>query len=138
MEHAEIRQQGSTSGAVWTGRALSGIAILFLAFDSAGKLARAQPVMEATVKLGYPESVVFGLGAVLLGCVLVYAVPRTSVFGAVLLTGYLGGAIATHVRLGDPLLTHTLFPIYVAVLIWGGVLLRNSRAREALSFRARG
>ncbi|XXF76287.1 DoxX family protein [Myxococcaceae bacterium GXIMD 01537] len=123
--------------ATWAGRVMSGVAILFLAFDSLVKLLRLPPAMEGTAQLGYPLDVVFPLGVVLLVCVLTYVAPRTSVWGAILLTGYLGGAIATHVRVGNPLFTHTLFPIYVAALIWGGVLLRDPRVRAVLSLSVR-
>ena len=114
------------------GRVLSGIAIAFLTFDSVGKLLRVQPVVEGTAELGYPVSVIVPLGIVLLSCVLIYAVPRTSVIGALLLTGYLGGAVATHVRVSNPLLSHTLFPIYVAVFVWAGLVLRDARLRILL------
>lgn len=117
------------TGVRWTGRVLSGVAILFLAIDALGKVVRLDPVVAGTTELGFPASAVFGLGLLELGCVLAYVVPRTSVIGAVLLTGYLGGAIATHVRMGNPLLTHVLFPIYVAVFLWGGLVLRDVRAR---------
>jgi hypothetical protein len=117
---------------VWTGRVLSGLAALFLSFDAVAKLLQLAPVMEGTVKLGYPPSCVLWLGGVLLTSVIAYLVPRTSVLGAVLLTGYLGGAIATHVRVSDPLLSHTLFPIYVAVFVWGGLYLRDARTRRLI------
>jgi hypothetical protein len=113
----------------WT---LSGLAILFLAFDCVGKLARLDEFVKGTTELGYPVSTMLPIGLVLLGCLLLYAVPRTAVVGAVLLTGYLGGAIATHVRVLNPLLSHTLFPIYVAVFIWGGLYLRDSRVRALI------
>ena len=118
-----------------TGRVLSGLAVGFLIFDSVGKLLRVQPVVEGTAGLGYPVSVIFPLGVTLLTCVLVYLVPRTAVFGAVLLTGYLGGAVATHVRVGSPLFSHVLFPTYVAALVWGGLLLRDRRLRLFLPLR---
>lgn len=118
-----------TKTSLWAGRIMSGIAILFLFVDALGKLLRLDPVVKGSVELGFPESTVFGIGVVLLVCVLFYVVPRTSILGAVLLTGYLGGAIATHVRVGNPIFTHTLFPIYVAVLIWGGLYLRDPRMR---------
>jgi hypothetical protein len=101
-----------------------------LVLDSIGKLLEVDAVVKGTAELGYPPNVVFSLGIILLACVLVYLVPRTSTVGAVLLTGYLGGAIATHVRVGSPLLTHTLFPTYVAALLWGSLLLRDPRLRE--------
>jgi hypothetical protein len=120
---------------LWTGRVLSGIVVLFLLFDSVIKLLRVPAAVEGTVQLGYPPGVLFGLGIVLLVCVVTYLVPRTALVGAVLLTGYLGGAIATHVRVGHPLLSHTLFPVYVAVLIWGGLFLRDERVRALIGPR---
>ena len=122
---------------IWTGRTLSGLAVLFLLFDSAGKLLEVQPVIDGTTELGYPPDIVFGLGVILLSCVLAYLVPRTSVMGAVLLTGYLGGAVATHVRVGNPLLTHVLFPTYVAALLWGGLMLRDARLGPFMPWRDR-
>jgi hypothetical protein len=123
--------------ALWTGRALSGVAAALLILDSAGKLLEAQPVLDGTKQLGYPPDIVFSLGMTLLACVLVYLVPRTSVLGAVLLTGYLGGAVATHVRVGNPLFTHILAPTYVAALLWGGLVLRDSRLRAFMPWRHR-
>ena len=129
------RAAGSSRGAVWTGRVLSGLAVAFLIFDSAGKLLRMPPVVEGTAQLGYPGSVIVPLGVILLTCVLVYVVPRTAVLGAVLLTGYLGGAVATHVRVENPLLSHALFPTYVAALLWVGLVLRDPRLRAFLPLR---
>ena len=123
-------------GALWAGRSLSALAILFLAFDSVGKLLRLAPVLAGTAELGYPVSIVLPLGIVLSLCVAAYAVPATSILGAVLLTGYLGGAIATHARLGAPLLTHTLFPVYVAAIVWGGIFLREPRLRALFPLRS--
>jgi DoxX-like family len=120
---------------VWIGRVLSALAVLFLLFDGVIKVMKLPPAIEGTVKLGYPESVIVGIGAVELVCLVLYALPQTSVLGAILLTGYLGGAIATHVRVGSPLLTHTLFPIYVAALIWGGLFLREERLHILLPIR---
>lgn len=121
--------------ALWTGRGLSGIAVAFLIFDSVGKLLQVQPVIEGTRQLGYSTDVVFNLGVTLLSCVVAYVVPRTSVLGAVLLSGYLGGAVATHVRVGSPLFTHVLFPTYVAALLWGGLVLRDTRLRAFAPWR---
>ena len=115
---------------------MTGIGALFLTFDAGSKLAQLTPAMEGTAQLGYPTNVVFPLGAILLACLALYLIPRTAPLGAVLLTGYLGGAIATHVRVGNPLLSHTLFPIYVAILIWGGLYLRDRRVRSLISARA--
>ena len=120
------------------GRILSGFAVLFLVFDSVLKLLRVQAAIDGTTQLGYQPGVILPLGVILLLCVLTYVIPRTSVFGAVLLTGYLGGAIATHVRVGSPLATHVLFPIYLAVFIWGGLLLRDPALRNFLPLRSRG
>jgi hypothetical protein len=120
---------------VWAGRIMSGIAIIFLLFDSALKLLRLDPAVKGTVQLGYPESVVLGIGIIQFVCLLAYVIPRTSIFGAILLTGYLGGAIATHVRVGSPLFTHILFPIYVALLIWGGLYFRDGQLRALIPLR---
>jgi hypothetical protein len=113
----------------WVGRTLTGLAVAFLLFDSAMKLAMVQPVIDATQRMGFPVDTARPIGLVLLACLAIHLVPRTAVLGAVLLTGYLGGAIASHVRLEDPLLSHTLFPIYFGVLVWGGLYLRDPRVR---------
>jgi hypothetical protein len=118
-----------------TGRVLSGLAAAFLAFDSVGKLLQLKPVMQGTAQLGYSTEAVFPLGIVLLACVVIYLVPRTAVLGALLLTGYLGGAVATHVRVGNPLFTHVLTPTYFAALIWGGLMLRDARVRALAPWR---
>jgi hypothetical protein len=118
----------------WTGFAMSAVVVLFLCVDSGMKLAAAQPVLEAGQQIGFPGTAMARkLGAVLLICTLLYAWPRTSVLGAILLTGFLGGAVATHVRLGNPLLSHVLFGVYVGVLTWGGLLLREPRLRALLA-----
>jgi hypothetical protein len=113
----------------WGGRTLSTLAVLFLAFDATIKLLQLPVAVEGTAKLGYPPSVVFALGLVQLGCLIAYVIPQSAVLGALLWTGYLGGAIATHVRVGDPLFSHVLFPVYVAVLLWGGLWLRKPSVR---------
>lgn len=136
MEVAATRQQSGTPAAVWAGRVMSAVVVLFLALDSAMKLAQAKPAMEATVQLGFPASSIFWIGAVLLAAVVIYAVPATAPLGAILLTGYLGGAIATNVRAALPLFSHTLFPLYVAVLVWGGLFLRDGRVRAVFSLRS--
>jgi hypothetical protein len=119
----------------WAGWILSGLPALFLLADSVGKLVRPAPVVEGTVQLGYPESVLIGLGIVLLVSTVLYLIPRTCVLGAILLTGYLGGAVATHVRVGHPLFTHTLFPVYFGVILWAGLYLRDERLRALLPLR---
>jgi ABC-type transport system involved in cytochrome c biogenesis permease component len=112
---------------LWTGRILTGLAGLFLLFDASMKLFMLAPVVKGTAELGYPASTILPMGIILLGSTLLYLVPRTAFYGALLLTGYLGGAIASHLRLGHPLFSHTLFPIYVAVMIWAGLALRDRR-----------
>jgi hypothetical protein len=124
-----------SKGRLWTGRIMSTLPALFLFIDAVGKLLKPAPVVEGTVQLGYPESVLLGLGIVLLTCTVLYVIPRTAIFGAILLTGYLGGAVATHVRVGSPLFSHILFPVYLAVLIWGGLYLRDERLRALIPLR---
>jgi DoxX-like protein len=120
---------------LWTGRVLSGLVAAFLLFDAAMKLLRVPAVVEASRQVGFSASSIFGIGAVLLVCVVAYLVPRLSLVGAMLLTGYLGGAVATNVRIGAPLLSHTLFPLYVAALVWGGLYLRDARVRALFAPR---
>jgi hypothetical protein len=118
--------------ALWTGRVLSGIAVLFLIFDGAIKLVPIQPVTDSLRELGYPASDSFArfLGVVTLICTALHAWPRTAVLGAMLLTGLMGGAIASHLRLGDPLFTHTLFGVWLGLLLWAGLWLRDERVRR--------
>ena len=117
------------------GYVLTGLVAAFLTFDTVMKLLQLAPAVQGTTELGYPAGTVVVIGAIELVCLVLYLIPPTSVLGALMLTGYLGGAIATHVRVGSPLPTHTLFPIYVALMVWGGLYLRESRLRELLPFR---
>ena len=126
-----------TRRAAWVGPTMSGLAVLFLAVDALGKVLRLPPYVQGTVEVGFPQSAVVGLGLVELAAVVLYVLPRTSTLGAILLTGWLGGAIATHARMGSPLFSHTLFPIYVAVLIWGGLYLRVAALRALVPLRTR-
>ena len=116
---------------LWAGRVLGGIASLFLLMDGGMKLFKPPVVVKATMQLGYPESTIVGIGVTLLVCTLLYLAPRTSVLGAVLLTGYLGGAVASNVRAATPVF-NIVFPILVAVLLWGGLWLRDLRVRSLL------
>jgi uncharacterized membrane protein YsdA (DUF1294 family) len=116
---------------LWTSRVLSGLVTAFLAMDGVMKLAKPAFVVQATVQLGYPESTIVGIGAALLVCTLLYVVPRTAVLGAALLTGYLGGAVASNVRAATPLF-NVVFPILLGVLIWSSLWLRDSRVRNLL------
>lgn len=121
----------SVKWTLWTGRIVSALPLLFLAFDCAIKLLKLAPAVEATAQLGYAESAVVGLGLIELVCIAAYSFPRTSVLGAILLTGYLGGAVATHVRNGSPLFS-AIFPVLLGALIWGGLFLRDARLRDLL------
>jgi hypothetical protein len=116
---------------LWAGRIISAFAILFLAFDSVIKVFNLAPAVEATTQLGYAASLVVGLGIIELVCLLIYTVPRTAVLGAILLTGYLGGAIATQVRAGAPLFS-VIFPLIIGALIWGGLFVRDERLRALI------
>lgn len=119
------------------GYVLSGIVVLFLLFDAAIKLVPIQAVTDSMLELGYPTSVAFarGIGALTLVCMALYTFPPTAVLGAILLTGLFGGAIATHVRVGSPIFTHVLFGLYLGLLAWGGLFLRDDRVRALIPFR---
>lgn len=119
----------------WGGRLVTGVPVLFLAFDAAIKLADIPAVAQASARLGLPAGLSVTLGIVLLAGLALYVVPRTAPLGAVLLTGYLGGAVLAHLRVGDPLLSHTLFPVYVGALLWAGLYLRDDRVRRLLAPR---
>ena len=120
---------------LWIGWGLSGLVILFLIMDGVMKLAGPSMVVEAQAKLGYPASMTFGLGVLLLVCTVLYAIPQTSVFGAILLTGYLGGAIASQLRIGEPWVSHILFGVYLGLFAWGGLYLRNDQLRAIFPIR---
>ena len=119
----------------WAGYIVSGLPTLFLLLDAVGKFVKPAPVIEGTIGLGYQESIIIPLGVVLFLSTLLYAIPKTSVIGAILLTGYLGGAVATHVRVENPLFTHTLFPVYLGILLWLGLFLRDERLRALIPIR---
>jgi hypothetical protein len=121
----------------WAGWILSGLVILFLVFDFSIKLVPLDIVLKSMAELGYPESVIMarGLGVLLLICTVLYAVPQTSLLGAILLTGYLGGAIATQLRVGNPLFSHLLFGVYLGLMVWGGLYLRDPRLRACIALR---
>ncbi len=119
---------------LWTGRIISALPVLFLLMDGVMKLVKPALVVQATVQLGYPETVIIPLGFVLIACTVLYAIPRTSVLGSILLTGYLGGAVATHVRVGEGPFP-VLFPVTLSVLLWGGLWLRDERLRALIPLR---
>jgi len=133
--NTETATTPATEKRPWTGYIVSALPVLFLLLDAAGKFIKPEAVVTGTTDLGYQESVIFPLGVTLLLCTALYIIPRTSVLGAILLTGYLGGAVATHVRLSNPLFTHQLFPVYLGALLWLGLYLRDARLRSLLPFR---
>ncbi len=120
---------------MWSGRVLSGMFALFMLGASAAPKLLQLPVAESTMAdLGWPAGYAFSLGVVELTCVVLYLVPRTSIFGAVLTMGLLGGAMATQIRAQNPLFSHVLFPLYVGLFMWGGLWLRSSRLRSLFPF----
>ncbi len=122
-------------GALWSGRVMSGLVIAFLLFDGTMKLIPLQVVIDTSQQMAIPLDIIRTLGVLTLAGALLYAWPRTSVLGAIVLTGYLGGAIYAHYRLADPLFTHTLFGVYLGLMIWGGLYLRDPRIRALIPFR---
>ena len=132
------RTAPTSTGRLWTGRAMSALVVLFLLFDSVIKLLDLAVVQESMAQLGYPVNLDRMIGLIEFICLLLYAIPRTSVLGAILLTGLLGGAISTHVRVGDPLFSHVLFGVYLGPLAWGGLYLRNERLRGVVGFDSSG
>ena len=132
---AATAQSASSKKGVWAGRILSGLVVLFLIPDGIIKFIKPAPVIETSAHLGLPLSLANTLGILLLICTAIYVFPRTSVLGAILLTGYLGGAVATHLRVGDPLFSHILFPTYLGVLLWLGLYLRDNRLRALIPLR---
>jgi hypothetical protein len=121
-------------GKLWTGRVLTGLATLFLLFDAVGKLMVPAPVVEASARLGFPLALSVSVGILLATCTILYAIPRTAVLGAVLLTGYLGGAVAIQMRAGSPLF-ETVFPVILGVIVWAGIYLRECRLRGIFPVR---
>jgi hypothetical protein len=121
----------------WLGRVLSGLVIVFLLFDGAIKLVPWPVVTETMDKMGYgsSETLARSLGIITIVCTVLYSIPPTSILGAILLTGYLGGAMASHVRIGSPLFSHTLFGLYLGLMVWGGLWLRDPALRAWLPFR---
>lgn len=123
-------------GAVWTSRVLTGVIVVFLLFDGIIKFMMIQPVVDSFNELGYPVEHAYLIGAIDVACAVLLAIPRTAVLGAVLLTGLLGGAISTHLRIGSPLFSHTLFGVYMGLIAWVGVYLREPRLRALLPLRS--
>jgi hypothetical protein len=133
----EVERTGSSKLRIWSGRTLFALPVLFLVMDGTMKLFKPPVVVEATtLRLGYPESTIIGIGVVLFFCTALYVLPRTAVLGAILLTGYLGGAVASNVRAGTPML-NVAFPCLLAVAVWASLVLRDKRL-ESIFFRSRG
>ena len=128
---ADIRMISNTQ--LWAGRIVSGLAALFLLWDGVMKLLKPDVVVKATRNLGYPESDIVGIGVLLLACTLLYVFPRTGILGAILLTGYLGGAIASQVRIQASWF-NVIFAFGMACLVWGGLWLRDIRVRKFLPY----
>jgi hypothetical protein len=126
--------QTSSKAKLWTGRIMTGLPLTFLAFDGVMKLVAIPEVVEGSAKVGFQQSTLPFIGTIELLAVVLTCIHRTRVFGAVLLSAYLGGAVATHVRMGDPLFSHTLFPVYFAALVWGGLYLLDGRVRALSPF----
>ncbi|MEH2489747.1 DoxX family protein [Bradyrhizobium sp. AZCC 2230] len=132
---AESKLITTSRSKVWIGWIISGLVVLFLLFDGITKLIMIDPVVDATIRIGFPLDLIRPLGIVCLACAILYAIPRTSILGAILLTGFLGGAVASKVRLEDPLFSQVLFGVYVGILAWGGLYLRDDRLRSLIPFR---
>ena len=130
--HMTTQAAPSSSGMAWTGRILTGLVTLFLIFDSSVKLLKTQQAVQATVQLGYPENTIVPIGVALLVCLVLYLIPRTAILGGILMTGYLGGATATMVRVSSPWI---LFPVFIGVLAWAGIYLRDPELRRLIPFR---
>jgi hypothetical protein len=135
IAQSAVRTSSSRKG-VWSGRILSGLVAVFLIFDAVIKFVKPAPVVDAFAHLGWPLSSAVMIGILLLVCTSLYVIPRTSILGAILLTGYLGGAVATHLRVGDPLFSHILFPTYLGVMLWLGLYLREERLRALIPLRS--
>ena len=130
-----VQTSRPSNTALWIGRIMSGLVVAFMLLDGAMKLVPLDVVVTTSEQMGIPGSLARTLGIIGLICSVLYAVPRTSVLGAILLSGYLGGAMASHLRLGDPIFTHTLFGLYLGLLAWGGLYLRDARLRALIPLR---
>lgn len=132
------REEASlSSGRRWTGFVITGLITLFMLFDAAMKFVKPKPVADAFVRTGWPIDLSVTLGVLLLASTVLYLIPRTAILGAILLTGYLGGAMATNLRLHNPWFSNTLFPVYFGVLVWTALWLRDSRVAALIPLRAK-
>lgn len=120
---------------LWAARIISALVVLFLIFDGVTKVMKVPAVMEATARIGFPANLIQGIGILLLACTALYVIPPTSILGAILLTGYLGGAVVTNLRAGSSLLGETLFPVYFGLFVWAGLYLRDERLHALIPLR---
>lgn len=133
--NATLTASAPSKAKTWTGRVMAGIVILFMLMDSVFKFITNEQVIESTTSLGFQVHHLPIMGTLGLLSIILYIIPRTEVLGAILLTGYWGGAIATHVRLDNPLFTHILFPVYLGILAWGALYLKSEKFRNLISGR---
>jgi len=131
-----IKTKKTSKSAIWTGYVLTYIAVLFMLFDSITKIMKTDQVVKATAQLGFPVEDIPVIGIILLVCIIIYVIPKTSILGAILLTGYLGGAVVTNLRISAPLFSNVLFPVYMGIIVWGGIFLRDELLRKIIPFRA--
>ena len=134
IDERDGKAESTGKWTLWTGRVFSALAILFMLFDAAGKFTMPAPVVQASARLGFPIALSVTLGILLAASTIIYAIPRTAVLGATLLTGYLGGAVAIQMRAGSPLF-ETVFPVFLGILIWAGIYLRDCRLRRVFPVR---
>jgi hypothetical protein len=128
--------QQISKAALWTSRILTGLVVLFLLFDGITKVIKVSAVLQASAQIGFSENLIAPIGITLLVCTMLYVIPSTSILGAILLTGYLGGAVSIQLRVGNPLFSQTLFPVYFGILVWLGLYLREPRLRSLVPLRS--
>jgi uncharacterized membrane protein (UPF0182 family) len=136
MMQSGTQLESVSKGRLWTGRIISALVVLFLLFDSITKVLKVRAVIEASAQLGFPVSAIVTIGVILLVCTVLYVIPQTAVLGTILLTGFLGGAVAANIRIGNPIF-NTLFPIIFAALAWTGIFLREPRLSTLVPLRKR-
>jgi hypothetical protein len=134
--HSAVPSGSLSKKSLWAGRIVTGLVAAFLVFDAVIHIMKPAPVVEAFAKLNFPIRFAVPLGIIELACILLYVIPRTSILGAILLTGYLGGAIAVQLPTGNPFFGEVLFPIYIALFLWGGIYLRDERLRTMVPLRS--